>query len=89
MDIPSSVLQAVGKRGPRKGRAPFHDGVFALRVDGLSIRRFHANRAALQGLQKGQLRDCHLGSALEMVDMAYLPLAALDGCFDGRGEVDI
>ena len=79
ISIRPEVLVAIAQRGA----ASWHgDGMFALRVDGLSRSRFRANRSALRQLRHQLQRDfdgngCGLGSTLEMDSMTFVPLSYL------------
>ena len=90
VEIDALTLQAVAQRAPA-GRHPYHAGVFALRVDDLARRRFHANLQALKCL-RGQLPSgTGIGSALEMDAMTFLPVGELERALNAtpRGEVDV
>eukprot|EP01043_Picozoa_sp_COSAG02_P069107 COSAG02_NODE_11717_length_1668_cov_7.739324_1_plen_353_part_00 len=76
ISIRPEVLVAIAQRGAASWRG---DGMFALRVDGLSRSRFRANRSALRQVRHQLQRDfdgngCGLGSTLEMDSMTFVPL---------------
>ena len=75
--ISPDALRTYGLRGPDNGTHPFHCGVFALRVDGMSRQWFSANRKALQRLRREMPRGYGLASALEMKQMTFVPLELL------------
>lgn len=79
VSILPEVLAAIAQRGDADWQG---DGLFALRIDGLSRSRFRTNRSALYEVRQRLQRDfdgngCGIGSALEMDSMTFVPLSYL------------